>query len=75
MLPTRMHCKYKDTNGLKIKGEIQYIMLILVKKKARVAILLSEKVDFSDFWPKWRHSWVYFASQHNQKKDNNKFKN
>ena len=28
-----------------------------------------------DFWPRWRHRSIHFASSHNQKKDNNKFKN
>ena len=28
-----------------------------------------------DFWPRWRHRWIYRASSHNQKKDSNKFKN
>ena len=28
-----------------------------------------------DFWPRWGHRYIYFASSHNQKKDNNKFKN
>ena len=28
-----------------------------------------------DFQPRWRRRLVYFASSHNQKMDNNKFKN
>ena len=28
-----------------------------------------------DFRPRWRQRYIHFASLHNQKKDNNKFKN
>ena len=28
-----------------------------------------------DFRPRWRHRWTHCASSHNQKLDNNKFKN
>ena len=31
--------------------------------------------DKFDFWTRWRCKWTHCASSHNQKKDNNKFKN
>ena len=31
--------------------------------------------NISDFWPRWRHRYTHCASSHNQREDNNKFKN
>ena len=40
-------------------------------------IILADKIikKKNHFWTRWRHSWTHFASSHDQKKDNNKFKN
>ena len=36
---------------------------------------LSKIKNLGDFQPRWRRRWTHCASSHNQKKDNNKFKN
>ena len=34
-----------------------------------------EEEEEEDFWPRWRLRYSHCASSHNQKKNNNKFKN
>ena len=45
MLPTR-DFRSKDTHGLKVRGWKKILHANVNQKKARVAILISDKIDF-----------------------------
>ena len=46
MLPTRTHLRTKDLHRLKVKGWKQIFQANGQEKKARVAILISDQIDF-----------------------------
>ena len=46
MLPTRTHLRTKDLHRLKVKGWKQIFQANGQEKKAVVAILISDKIDF-----------------------------
>ena len=46
VLPTEAHFRPRDTNRLKVKGWKKILHANGNQKKARVAILISDKVDF-----------------------------
>ena len=47
MLPTRDHLRKKDLHRLKVKGWKQILQANGQRKKAKVAILISDKIDFN----------------------------
>ena len=46
MLPQKTHLRKKDLHRLKVKGCKHIFQAIIKEKKAGVAILISDKIDF-----------------------------
>ena len=60
------------------RQSLSHILLCLLVNLQKCKTILSStpmQKQTGDFQPRWRLRWIHVAPSHNQKKDNNKFKN